>query len=713
MAFKIIHLQQRQRSRAWSADELAECYRVVGMLSRAGLPVSMDSGVTDEGDPWAIVFREDTGDVLLHMARLDGQFVVVSSAGPSAERGTSLRAVLDMAIQSGALAAFRQSRLTDGAEVLRLHPATVMAAFIAAAWVYTEMNSTVLLSTVGRRDETGPDARFVTTPGHVSAAVPAVGTLAIAAASVAAVAVAFGGMQHGIYLDVSAEAFVEAAFELLPASEAGTPPSIVAAELMLPDLPTVTPTFDISLAQAERGLSIEPNAEPISLCTEFAPLFLEFSELRDQPATVAAITQITAGPALTWVLIGEQILSQQTGLPGEDAATITASILSTPLAHTVAQAALADQRSTRHAETSDEGLAVTTYPNTYKEAASVHILPTVALAPHAAALQPTTFQPGTLPSPPVESAATAVPLHSNPIKLDGGILRPSSDYSSWLIYKNAVTLLHLDKETTSFESVAVSDSLAGKISNYPTTSAVGTAETMLDQASVFLASSTGNSSFARVADGVGTIAVRRSSSTGAEAAGATKSDLAFATDRSIAVVSKDVSMTVMYASSSGSEGTGLVADAASVGVGVKSSLTGIASGSYAGTSTASALPAHASAAVSEGIKVEKPLIEPQPPSNAQLLLEFTAGPAHTMHVSASVLTSLVPTLSDTRKVIVFDAAWVEAKSFMLMPGILMVEDELLGTRRIGLGDEGVSLTLNLGDGLTLKLLGVLDLFQDA
>ena len=103
---------------------------------------------------------------------------------------------------------------------------------------------------------------------------------------------------------------------------------------------------------------------------------------------------------------------------------------------------------------------------------------------------------------------------------------------------------------------------------------------------------------------------------------------------------------------------------------------------------------------------------PPPPSNAQLLLEFTTGTQHVVRVDRSGFTDQLLGPLDTgnaHKVVVFDASWLQAKSFMLMPGVMMIEDDLLGgVNCAGMEMRGSPVLLHLGDGLSLTLLGVVD-----
>lgn len=73
----------RNRNIDWSNQELAEFHRVAGILRRSGLDVEIDRGLTDEGDAWLVYCHAETGDVIAHFARIDGQYVV---AAPTLDR---------------------------------------------------------------------------------------------------------------------------------------------------------------------------------------------------------------------------------------------------------------------------------------------------------------------------------------------------------------------------------------------------------------------------------------------------------------------------------------------------------------------------------------------------------------------------------------------------------------------------------------------------
>ena len=84
---------------SWNNQDIADFYRAVDLLKQAGLNVEVDSGVTDEGDPWFVFCRPENGDVIAHFAQIDGYFVAVSSLNQEMFRGTSIRTIVDQMIE--------------------------------------------------------------------------------------------------------------------------------------------------------------------------------------------------------------------------------------------------------------------------------------------------------------------------------------------------------------------------------------------------------------------------------------------------------------------------------------------------------------------------------------------------------------------------------------------------------------------------------------
>lgn len=124
----------RSSHRPWQNHELAEFYRAIDILGRAGLVVVPDMGISDEGDPWFAFCRGDTGDVIVHIARIDGLLVATSIASKEIIRGAEMRNIIDAVTRIAPLG----MPVADADRRLFLHPAVVLTAFIAAALAFTK-----------------------------------------------------------------------------------------------------------------------------------------------------------------------------------------------------------------------------------------------------------------------------------------------------------------------------------------------------------------------------------------------------------------------------------------------------------------------------------------------------------------------------------------------------------------------------------------------
>ena len=59
----------------WTAAERARLSELADRLAADGVKVEIVYGVTDEGDPWCVI-KDDQEEVLIHVARINGQFVI-------------------------------------------------------------------------------------------------------------------------------------------------------------------------------------------------------------------------------------------------------------------------------------------------------------------------------------------------------------------------------------------------------------------------------------------------------------------------------------------------------------------------------------------------------------------------------------------------------------------------------------------------------------
>lgn len=119
------------RPKGWSNQELAEFYRIMDIMDKAGLAVEVDQGLSDEGDPWFVFVRRASSDVIAHFARIDNKFISVSSLNQELYSGKDIRSVVDQMLQSHPL----MLPMQRGDGRLFLHPGVVLTAFVAAAFL--------------------------------------------------------------------------------------------------------------------------------------------------------------------------------------------------------------------------------------------------------------------------------------------------------------------------------------------------------------------------------------------------------------------------------------------------------------------------------------------------------------------------------------------------------------------------------------------------
>jgi hypothetical protein len=133
--------------RDWSNQELANIYRVKKLLDTAGVPNTLERGITDEGDPWCI-FCTFAGDVFIHLCRIDDRYILDSPNLKTPINGTSF-ADLIVKFSDGALDKLsatsnrRLVQLHQNGGVF-LHPSAMLAALIWS--IYINSKNLVILS---------------------------------------------------------------------------------------------------------------------------------------------------------------------------------------------------------------------------------------------------------------------------------------------------------------------------------------------------------------------------------------------------------------------------------------------------------------------------------------------------------------------------------------------------------------------------------------
>jgi len=87
------------RQQGWSDHELAHLRRATKILLQYGLCLEGDCGMTDQGEPWYVLCDAESGDVFVHFARIDGQYVACTPFRNGGLKGRVIRDVVDQFLQ--------------------------------------------------------------------------------------------------------------------------------------------------------------------------------------------------------------------------------------------------------------------------------------------------------------------------------------------------------------------------------------------------------------------------------------------------------------------------------------------------------------------------------------------------------------------------------------------------------------------------------------
>jgi hypothetical protein len=124
----------------WNQRELAEFYRVEAALTKSGVGISTDRGLTDEGEPWFVFFRQDDEEVIVHFARIGGEYVVASNFTEAVFRGRNFQTLVRELLDSHPYVLPKQH---SSRSTVFLHPATLLAALVVTGYVKSsELNAT-------------------------------------------------------------------------------------------------------------------------------------------------------------------------------------------------------------------------------------------------------------------------------------------------------------------------------------------------------------------------------------------------------------------------------------------------------------------------------------------------------------------------------------------------------------------------------------------
>ncbi len=135
MAATVVSFFQRYKpSCDWTQRELAEFYRVENALIQAGLRLETDRGVTDEGDPWFVFCRSDTGEVFIHFARIKGEYIAVGAALEQVVKGKDFPTLIQEMLADQALTIAKSRGRSSN---IYMHPASLLIALVGAAFFHS------------------------------------------------------------------------------------------------------------------------------------------------------------------------------------------------------------------------------------------------------------------------------------------------------------------------------------------------------------------------------------------------------------------------------------------------------------------------------------------------------------------------------------------------------------------------------------------------
>jgi hypothetical protein len=124
--------RQAPKPTDWSQQELAEFYRVESALIRAGIRVGTDRGMSDENEPWFCFYRSEDGEVVIHFARIDGEYIIAGPAYEEIARGFDFSGLVRNMVARHPLI-----RRAESGSNISVHPAALLVAVVGTAFFKT------------------------------------------------------------------------------------------------------------------------------------------------------------------------------------------------------------------------------------------------------------------------------------------------------------------------------------------------------------------------------------------------------------------------------------------------------------------------------------------------------------------------------------------------------------------------------------------------
>lgn len=115
----------------WTASERERLADLADRLSMGGGKVEAVYGVSDDGDPWCVI-KDENEEVLVHIARIDGQFVIHDAAADAIQQGDTLWSACDRLLGPD----WREHRGDVVVSLSGRHAQLVVALVMAATFIH-------------------------------------------------------------------------------------------------------------------------------------------------------------------------------------------------------------------------------------------------------------------------------------------------------------------------------------------------------------------------------------------------------------------------------------------------------------------------------------------------------------------------------------------------------------------------------------------------
>ena len=147
----------------WTAAERARLSDLADRLSASGAKVEVVYGTTDEGDPWCVI-KDENEEVLIHVARINGQFVIHDASADAVQEGDTLWSACDRLLGGD----WREVREDVVVSLSARQVQTFIALVVAGSFIYDIEHAEAAVATP--HDEAPPPPLMLVSVAAIEAA---------------------------------------------------------------------------------------------------------------------------------------------------------------------------------------------------------------------------------------------------------------------------------------------------------------------------------------------------------------------------------------------------------------------------------------------------------------------------------------------------------------------------------------------------------------